>query len=117
VLRTASGDARRAVVAALVAERDPRRPDAGADSPGERSVRDHAMVIDTISALALIRTDIAVPPLVRSCGEAGSRARMRAVKASISALMKMGSDTAWAARQAGKRGDRQLGKIVKRMQA
>ena len=120
VLRTASGDARKAVVSALVAERHPRVVPMLVRILDESDpVKDHATVIDTINALGLVGSDPVIPPIVTVMGKRSwlARAKMRAVKeASVAALLKLGSAAALAALDhAGKRGDRQLRKVVRRL--
>jgi hypothetical protein len=118
VLRTATGDARRAIVAALVAERDLRVVPMLVRILDESDpVRDHTVVLDAIGALGILASDAAVAALVRMMRRRRwlARARMRVVKeASLGALMKIGSDAAVAAvEDAATRGDRQLRKAAR----
>lgn len=120
VLRTATGDARRAVVSALVAERDSRVvPMLVRILEESDAIKEHTTVVDTIGALAIVGGDAAVRPLATVMARRSwfARAKMRATKeASVAALMKIGSASATAALdEAAVRGDWQLRKIVRRM--
>ncbi len=118
VLRAATGSTRRAVVDALVVDRDPRvvpmltRIVAESEPLG----KDHDVVLETIDALATVGSDQAVPTLA---GLAGLRRwfggkKLRALKEqSVDAMVTIGGEKAAAALdEAAKTGDRGLKKIV-----
>src|SRR5262249_54055746 len=73
VLRAATGELRRTVVEALVADRDPRvvpmivRIIDESDAMG----KDHEVVLDSLSALGEVGNDAAIPALVAMCGRKG----------------------------------------------
>jgi hypothetical protein len=112
--RSATGEVRRAVIEALVADRDARVVPMLAQIVGESDVlgKDHAVVLETLTALGAVGTDAAVAPLVAAVQVTSfwRRKKARAVKQhGISALARIGSDRAKAAiDEAGKTGDRAL---------
>jgi HEAT repeat protein len=120
-LRASSGEGRKAVVDALVAERDPRvvpllsRILAGADPFGA----DHAMVLDALDAVRQIGDEQAVTAvaaiMTRRKFFLFGRARARAFKtAAVRALVAIGTPKARAALEdAGRTGDGMLKAIVR----
>lgn len=123
VLRAAAGEQRQAVVAALVAERDARvvpllvRILDESDPLGV----DHAIVLDTLGALASVGTDQAVPSVTALMRRRSwfARRRIRAVKRrSLQALRAIGTVSAQQAlTDAATHGDRMLRKLVKSLPA
>ena len=117
VLRAATGAVRRAVIEALVAERDPRVVPMLARILEESTPlgKDHEVVLETIAALGTVGTDRAVPALVTMAGTRrffGGR-KLRALKEhSVDALLKVGTPAAQAALEEAAGGDRALKKIV-----
>jgi HEAT repeat protein len=119
VLRAATGDMRRAVVAALVAERDARVvPLLGrildeSDALGA----DHAIVLETLGAVAVLGGDQAIPAVDRVMRKKKwfARHRLRTIKAaSLDALRRIGTPAAAAAMtQAGTSGDRLLKRLAR----
>lgn len=119
VLRAAAGDLRQAVVAALVAERDPRVvPLLGrildeSDALG----RDHAIVIDTLGAVAVLGGDQAIPAVDRVMRKRRwfARHKLRTLKiASLGALRQIGTPAAVEAiAEAGATGDRLLRRLAR----
>jgi len=118
VLRAATGSTRRAVVDALVVDRDPRVVPilARIVAESEPLGKDHEVVLDTIGALATVGSDQAVPTLA---GLARLRRwfggkRLRTIKEkSVDAIVAIGGEKAAAALDdATKTGDRGLKKIV-----
>ena len=118
VLRAASGELRKAVIDALVSERDARVVPMLVRILEESQPlgRDHDMVIETIDALGTVGTDLAVPALAKMARRTSffSRRKVRALKEhSVAALAQMGTDGAAAALQdAAQHGDRMLKKIA-----
>lgn len=121
VLRAAAGEQRKAVVAALVAERDPRvvpvlvRILDESDPMGA----DHQIVIETLGAIGSVRRDEAIPAvakLIRRTGWFGRR-KLRAIKeAGLGALRQIGSAAArQAIGDAAATGDRLLRKLAKQI--
>jgi HEAT repeat protein len=118
VLRAATGSTRRAVVDALVVDRDPRVVPMLVRilAESEPLAKDHDVVLEAIGALATVGSDQAVPTLA---GLAGLRRwfggkKLRALKEkSVDALVTIGGERAEAALDdAAKTGDRGLKKIV-----
>jgi HEAT repeat protein len=119
VLRAATGEQRAAVVAALVAERDPRVvPVLGrildeSDALGA----DHQIVLETLDALRLIGDDTAIPHLERVMRRRSwiARRRVRAVKiSSLETLQRIGTPAArQAVSDAASTGDRLLRKLAR----
>jgi HEAT repeat protein len=118
VLRAATGSTRRAVVDALVGDRDPRVVPMLARIIAESAPlgQDHDVVLETIDALATVGSDQAVPTLA---GLARLRRwfggkKLRAIKqTSVDAIVRIGGAKAAAAlSDAVKTGDRALKKIV-----
>ena len=118
VLRAASGDLRRVVVDALVADKDPRVVPMLARilDESEPLGKDHEVVLETLSALATIPGDPAIPAVVKTVGCRGffGRAKQRAVKErGVAALAANGSPkAATALEELSRTGDRMLRKVV-----
>jgi HEAT repeat protein len=118
VLRAASGELRKAVTEALVAERDPRVVPMLVRILEESQPlgRDHEMVLETIDALGIVGTDRAVPILATMARKTSwfGRRKARALKQrSIDALTRVGTIKSTAAVQdAAQQGDRMLRKIA-----
>lgn len=119
ILRSATGDTRSAVIAALVADRDARVVPMLARIVGESEAlgKDHEVVLETLTALGAVGHDDAVAPIataiqVRSFWRRG---KARAIKErGISALTKIGGARAKAALdEAAQKGDRQLKTLAK----
>lgn len=119
VLRAATGDLRRVVIAVLVQERDQR-----AVPMFERILheskpfgRDHRMVLDTMGALATLDGDRAVPPiaiLIRRKRWFRPRKSRALKQTGVHLLIRIGSSAANEVLQAGSvDGDRLLRKIIK----
>ncbi|MBI2833759.1 MAG: HEAT repeat domain-containing protein [Acidobacteria bacterium] len=114
VLRTATGEQRKAVVAVLMAERDPRvvpfllRLLAASRPFGA----DHEIVLETLEALQVVGTDQAVGTLVKLMRRNRWFAfkKSRAIKqAVVATLIKINTPKAMAAvQEASRRGDRRL---------
>jgi HEAT repeat protein len=119
VLRAATGDQRRAVVGALVAQRDARvvpvlvRILDDSDPFGA----DHPLVLDTLGALSQVGDDQAVPALtaVMRKKKLFARKKSRALKEqALTALRAIKSAAAASAiEDAGKTGDRMLRKLAR----
>jgi HEAT repeat protein len=118
VLRAASGELRKAVTEALVAERDPRVVPMLVRILEESQPLgpDHDMVLETIDALGVVGTDGAVPILATMARKTSffGRRKARALKErSIDALTRVGTVKSTAAIQAAaQQGDRMLRKIA-----
>jgi HEAT repeat protein len=118
VLRAASGEMRKAVTEALVAERDPRVVPMLVRILEESQPLgpDHEMVLETIDALGVVGTDGAVPILATMARKRSffGRRKARALKQrSIDALMRVGTVKSTAAiQEAAQQGDRMLRKIA-----
>ena len=120
VLRASSGTTRRAVIDALVADRDPRvvpmliRIIAESQPLG----RDHEVVLETARALGQVGSDEAVPALITLAKRRAwlGRGKVRALKEqSVEALVQVGGPKAdTAIREASRTGDRMLRKIIAR---
>jgi HEAT repeat protein len=119
VLRSATGEQRRAVIHALVAERDARvvpmlvRILQESDPLG----KDHSIVLDTLGALKVVHTDTAVRPIAqvmrRKRWYALRRSR-RLKNTALEALAAIGTDASnKALLQAAKDGDRLLRRLAK----
>jgi len=118
VLRASSGTTRRAVIDALVADRDPRvvpmliRIIAESQPLG----RDHEVVLETARALGQVGSDEAVPALITLAKRRAwlGRGKVRALKEqSVEALVQVGGPKAdTAIREASRTGDRMLKKII-----
>ena len=119
VLRAATGDLRRAVIAALVQERDPRIVPMLERilHESEPFGRDHAVVLETMDALATLGGDRAVPPIVTLIGRKRwlARRKNRALKRTgVNLLLRVGSPAASRALDEGRaHGDRLLRRIIK----
>jgi hypothetical protein len=118
VLRSTTGATRRAVVDALVTDRDARVVPMLAQilNESEPLGKDHDVVLETLEALGRVGSDAAIPALVNAAGVKGwfVRAKRTALKKrSVDALVRIGTPRARAALDdAGRTGDRLLKKIV-----
>jgi hypothetical protein len=118
VLRASTGETRRAVIDALVVDRDARVVPMLANIVSESDAlgKDHEVVLETLAALGSVGSDTAIPALVRAAGVKGwfKKARRTAIKTqSVAALAQLGTPKAKAAiDEAGRTGDRLLKKIV-----
>jgi hypothetical protein len=118
VLRAATGALRRAVIDALVAERDPRVVPMLVRIIEESQPlgKDHDLVLETIEGLGTVGTDAAVPVLAKTARRRAffGRKKLRALKQrSVDALARVGGANADAAlTEAAQTGDRMLKKIV-----
>jgi HEAT repeat protein len=118
VLRSATGPLRKAVIEALVADRDPRVVPMLIRIIDESQVmgKDHDVALETLSAFGRVGTDRGIPTIVGVIGRRGwfGRAKLRALKAAgVEALAHINSPAATAALdEARKTGDRMLKKIV-----
>jgi HEAT repeat protein len=114
VLRAATGDQRRAVVDALVAQRDARVVPVLVRIVEESQPfgADHAIVLDALGALTLVGDDQAVPALAALMRKKRlfARKKTRALKAqSLAALRGIGTPAAeHAIEDAARTGDRML---------
>ncbi|HXG54362.1 MAG TPA: HEAT repeat domain-containing protein [Vicinamibacterales bacterium] len=119
VLRAAAGDQRQAVVAALVAERDPRvvpllvRILDESDALGV----DHAIVIETLGAVGTLGGDVAIPAVDRVIRKRKwfARTKVRALKeAGIQSLKQIATPAASSTlAQAAATGDRLLKRLAR----
>jgi len=119
VLRAATGEVRRAVIEALVAERDPRVVPMLVRILEESQPlgKDHDVVLETIDALGTVGTDGSVPILTTLAQRKrflGGR-KLRALKErSVDALARVKTEKATAAlKDAAEHGDRYLKKIAR----
>jgi hypothetical protein len=118
VLRSATGDIRRAVTDALVAGRDPRVVPMLVRILEESQPlgKDHDLVLETVVALGTVGTDAAVPVLVNMAQRKSffNRKKIRALKEhSVDALVRVGTAKAAAAlKVAATDGDGMLRKIA-----
>jgi HEAT repeat protein len=119
VLRAAAGAQRQAVVAALVAERDPRVVPVLLCilNESEPLGSDHQIVLETLGAIAQVGADEAVPHVAKVMRRRSwfARKRTRALKeGSIDALQRIGSVAATQAiADAASQGDRLLRKLAR----
>jgi hypothetical protein len=119
VLRTATGDLRRAVITALVQERDPRVVPILERilQESEPFGRDHAIVLETMDALATLAGDRAVPPIATLIRRRRwlARRKNRALKRTgVNLLLRVGSPAASRALDESQtHGDRLLRRIIK----
>jgi hypothetical protein len=119
VLRAAAGAQRQAVVAALVAERDPRVVPVLVCILNESKPlgSDHQIVLETLGAIGDVGRDEAVPHVAQVMRRSSwfARRKSRALKQqSIGALQKIGSAAAASAiADAASNGDRLLRKIAR----
>ncbi len=119
VLRAAAGEQRHAVVAALVAERDPRVVPVLVRILGESDALggDHVIVLETLEALAQVGDDQAVPQLAATMRKRSwlGRKKLRAVKSgALAALRRIGTPAAERAlSEAAANGDRMLRKLAR----
>jgi hypothetical protein len=119
VLRAVTGEQRRAVVEALVAERDTRVVPMLVRilDESEPFGKDHAVVLDTLAALTLVHTDTAVRPIARVARRTRwfARSKNRALKnTALDALASIGTDEArQALAQAASEGDRLLRRLAR----
>ena len=122
-VRAATGAARRAIVEALVAERDPRIVRMLAYILAESEVlrADHAIVLEMLEALGRVGGDAAVAPVKNIMGVRSwfARRRVKAIKAAaVTALIRIGTPRAAAALdEASRSGDRLLRRTVRRATA
>jgi HEAT repeat protein len=118
VLRASTGDLRRAVADALVAERDPRVVPmlARIIDESEPLGKDHDVVLEMIAALGHVASDEGVAPLAAVIARRAffGRKRLRALKQhGVDALARIGTPAATAAlAAAATTGDRMLRKIA-----
>jgi HEAT repeat protein len=118
VLRAATGELRRAVIEALVAERDPRVVPmlVRMVEESEPLGKDHEVVLETIAALGDVPSDAGVAALAGVIARRGffGRRKLRALKErGVAALARIGSPAAAAALAgAAKTGDRMPRKIA-----
>jgi HEAT repeat protein len=118
ILRAATGHMRRAVVDALVADRDPRIVPMLVRILGESEPmgKDHELVLETLAALGTVGSEQAIPTLAAMAQRRAlfGRRKLRALKqGSVEALAQIGTPKADAAtREAAQLGDRMLRKIV-----
>jgi hypothetical protein len=119
VLRSVTGEQRRAVVEALVAGRDARVVPMLVRilEESEALGRDHSVVLDTLGALRVVHTDNAVRPIARVMRQKRwfARSKNRALKhTAVDALASIDSDASRKAlAQAAEDGDRVLRKLAK----
>lgn len=119
VLRAATGPLRRAVIEALVADRDPRVVPILVRIVDESQAmgKDHEVVLETLTAFGRVGTDKGIPTIVGVIGRRGwfGRKKLRALKAAgVQALTQINSPAATAALQdAARTGDRLLRKVIK----
>ena len=122
VLRAATGDLRRAVIAALVQERDKRVvPMLDRILHESRPFgRDHSVVLETMDALATLDGDRAVPPIAMLIRRTRwfAPCKSRALKRTgVRLLIRVGSPAANQALQTGSiDGDRLLRRIIREAQ-
>ena len=118
VLRAATGELRRAVIEALVADRDLRVvPMLGRIIAESQPLgKDHVVVLETLAAIGTVGSETGVPTLARAIRRRAffRRKRLRAIKKSgVDALARIGGPLATdALDEAVKTGDRMLRKIV-----
>jgi HEAT repeat protein len=119
VLRAAAGAQRQAVVAALVAERDPRVVPVLLCilNESEPLGSDHQIVLETLGAIGQVGADEAVPHVAKVMRRRSwfARRKTRALKeGSIDALQRIGSAAATQAiADAASQGDRLLRKLAR----
>ena len=119
VLRAATGDQRRAVIDALVAERDARVVPMLVRilEESEPLGKDHAVVLDTLTALKLVHTDTAVRPIARVAERKKwfARSKNMALKSTaVDALASIGTEESrQALRKAAAEGDRMLRRLAR----
>ena len=123
VLRAATGDLRGAVIDALVADKDPRVVPmlARVIAESEPLGKDHEVVLETISALAKVGSDAAVPTLVTMARVKrffGGRKLKMLKEGAVDAMARIGGKKASAAMdELAKSGDRALKRIVAQKRA
>ncbi len=119
VLRAVTGDQRRAVIDALVAERDARVVPMLVRilEESEPLGKDHAVVLDTLTALKLVHTDNAVRPIARIAERKRwfARSKNMALKSTaVEALASIGTEESRRAlAKAAAEGDRLLRKLAR----
>jgi HEAT repeat protein len=119
VLRSVTGEQRRAVIEALVAERDARVVPMLVRilEESEPLGKDHSVVLDTLGALRVVHTDTAIRPIddVMRRTRWFARKRNRALKqTAVEALASIGTEASkQALKRAAKDGDRVLRKLAK----
>jgi hypothetical protein len=118
VLRAATGDMRKTVIAALVADKNAKVVPMVVRiiDESEPMGKDHEVVLEALDALGTVASDVAIPALVamsRRTRWFGGK-KLRALKDhSVAALASMGSDKSRAAlSELSRTGDRALQKIV-----
>jgi HEAT repeat protein len=118
VLRSATGPLRKAVIEALVADRDPRVVPILIRIVEESQVmgKDHDVALEALSAFGRVGTDRGISTIVNVIGRRGwlGRSRLRALKeAGVGALKQINTPAATAALdEAGRTGDRMLKKVI-----
>jgi HEAT repeat protein len=118
VLRAATGEMRRVVTDALVAEKDPRVVPMLVQILEESQPlgKDHLVVLETVEALGTVGTDAAIPVLVKLSKRTSffGRSKARALKErSVNALARVATPKSEAAlKEAASTGDRMLRKIA-----
>ena len=119
VLRSVTGDQRRAVIDALVAGRDARVVPMLVRilDESEPLGKDHLIVLDTLGALKIVHTDTAVRPIVRVARRKRwfARSKNRALKnTAVEALASIGTEESRRElAKAATEGDRVLRKLAK----
>ena len=119
VLRSVTGEQRRAVIDALVAERDARVVPMLVRilDESEPLGKDHLVVLDTLSALKVVHTDNAVRPIIRVAKRKRwfARSRNRALKhTAVETLASMGTEESRKElAKAAAEGDRLLRKLAR----
>jgi hypothetical protein len=119
VLRSVTGEQRRAVIQALVAGRDARVVPMLVRilDESEPLGKDHLVVLDTLGALKIVHTDTAVRPIVRVARRKRwfARSKNRALKnTAVEALASIGTDESRRElAKAAAEGDRLLRKLAK----
>ena len=119
VLRAVTGDQRRAVIDALVAERDARVVPMLVRilEESEPLGKDHSVVLDTLMALKVVHTDNAVRPIARIAGRKRwfARSKNRALKSTaVEALASIGTEESRKAlTKAAAEGDRLLRNLAR----
>ena len=118
VLRSATGELRRAIIDALVVDRDPRVVPmlVRIIDESEALGKDHDVVLEAVEALGTVGSETAIPALVAMAQRRGwlGRKKRRALKSrAVNALTRIGTPRAASALDEGARGgDRMLKKII-----
>jgi HEAT repeat protein len=119
VLRAVTGEQRKAVIDALVAERDARVVPMLVRilEESEPLGRDHAVVLDTLAALQLVHSNTAVLPIAKVAQRSRwfARSKNRALKSTaVDALASIGTaESKQALATAAEQGDRLLRKLAR----